>query len=152
MARYPEINGHEVSFCSIEFKVDGEVFPLIKALNYKEELEIPKAYGTSSRPLARGKGQRKFSGDVEIYRKDWNRLLVKLTNNGTIGFSEAAWDLSVAFAETALGSDEVVTDQLVGCRFHSPDFSNAEGVELATVKLQLDLMAIKYNGRYTSLR
>lgn len=148
------LNGLEVSFCSMEVGVNGVLFSGIKSLNYKDNLEIPKGYGTSANPALRGRGQSKPEGDIEIYRKDWLRLLPILTKNGAYGYADLAWPIKVSYAEPA---DDTLTstDFLQQVRLHSAEFSGAEGVDLATVKLTLDIMKIelRFNGvKYTSLK
>ena len=148
---YPDVNGVRTSYCSIELGVDGLKLQGITSINYRETAEIPKIYGTSAKPLGRPRGRVDFEGDIEMFRAEWNQLLVKLTRNGTVGFMELAWPITVTYSE-ALAPDDTVTDRLVGARFHSPDAPNAEGAEATKIKVSLSLMDIRWANKYQSLR
>lgn len=150
MANYPEINGREVSYASIELDVDGDIYPLIKAINYKEAGEAPKVRGTGRKPQGRTIGYSDPSGDIEIYRKDWKRLLKKLTGDGAYGFMERSHTISVTYSEES-DPENTTTDKLAGVVFMSPDSSNAESSDASTLKLELSIMEIEWDSKYVSL-
>ena len=151
MPNYPDVNGVRTSYCSIELGIDGLKLVGVTAINYKETGEIPKIKGTSPKPVGRTRGMVDFEGDLEMLQEEWDELLVKLTRNGTIGYMEEAWPVSVTYAEPSQPS-KTKTDRLIGVRFHSAEKSNSEGADALSVKLQMSIMDIVWNNKYVALR
>src|SRR5512145_992420 len=94
---YPQINGFEPSFASIEVKIIGSglVLPLpgIKAINYSVKLARAKIFGNSVNPHARTRGQLTPGGSIEFYRHQWAAALAILTSNRPWGISEKSWSI-----------------------------------------------------------
>ena len=144
---YPIINGFEPSYASVEINLGGATggsnLPGVKSINYKEALAMSRVYGQSVTPQGRTRGQLTGSGSIEFYRNQWDAAIAILSGAGAWGFAEKSWVLSITYAETPLTT---ACDVLVGVRFHSPDTSPTEGTEALTVKCELDIMQIKWNG------
>lgn len=151
LPKYPDVNGVRTSYCSIELGIDGLKLKGVTSINYREPGEIGKLRGTSPHPIGRTRGQVTPEGDIEMYRAEWDELLKKLTKNGTFGYMELSWPVTVAYAEE-ISPETTVTDTLEGVRFLSPEVSNAEGTDAVKVKVTLDIMGILWNGKYRSLR
>jgi hypothetical protein len=148
---YPDINGNRVSFCDVRLGVNGFSLRGIKSFNYDEEHTIPEIYGTSSDPIGRTRGQRKWSGEIEWYKEEWKAMLVVLTRGGLFGFAEVSNAISISYA-TLLSPLDTETDTLVGVRIHSPKKSGAEGAEALTVKTSLSIMRVLHSGPFEGLR
>lgn len=149
MADYPEVNGNEPAYCSIELDIDGTKLRGVKSINYKDAGEIPKIKGTAVKAIGRTRGNFDHEGDIEMYAKEWDDLLPKLTQNGAVGYSELAWNVAVTYSEP-LERSRTKTDRLIGVRFHSAERSNQEGVDALTVKLTMSIMDIAWHGKYYS--
>jgi hypothetical protein len=151
MASYPDINGARTSYASITFGVAERTILGIKALNYKDTGEIPKIRGTSGLPVGRTRGTADHEGDVEFYQEEWDELLPILTGGGVWGYMERSWPLRVCYSEISQ-PEKTVLDILVGVRFFGAEKSNSEGNDALTVKVNLSIMEILWNGRYAALR
>jgi hypothetical protein len=147
---YPLVNGHRTSYCSIEFAVDGRKIAGVKSINYKEEIEKAKQFGTSANAIGRTRGQSKCSGDIELYEAEWYTLLPLITAGGSVGYGEASHLISVSYSEPG-STISVVSDQLVAVAFCNVERSNSEGTEANTVKVSLDIMSILWDARYRGL-
>ncbi len=150
---YPIINGFVPSFASVEIRLAGTAgalsaagalpLPGVKSINYKDPLTISKVYGNSPRPVGRTRGQLAPSGSIEFYRDMWDAAVSLLTGAGAWGFAEKSWVMPITYAETLY---RTTCDTLIGVRIHSPDTSPTEGTEALTVKCELDIMQIQWNG------
>jgi hypothetical protein len=144
---YPVINGYVPSYASVEVNLGGDTggtnLPGVKSISYKEALAMSRIYGNSVNPQGRTRGQLTASGSIEFYRDQWDAVIALLSGTGSWGFSEKQWTLNITYAETPLTT---ACDVLIGVRFHSPDTSPAEGTEALTVKCEMDVMQVKWNG------
>jgi hypothetical protein len=144
---YPIINGFVPSFASVEIKLAGTSgamsLPGVKSINYKDALSISKVYGNSPRPQGRTRGQLAATGSIEFYRDMWDAATLLLSGGGAWGFAEKSWVIPITYAETLY---RTTCDTLIGVRVHSPDTSPSEGTEALTVKCELDIMQIEWNG------
>jgi hypothetical protein len=151
LPRYSDVNGNRTSFCDVKFGVDGVQIKGIKSISYDEDHEIPEIYGTSSDPIGRTAGKRKFTGEIEWYQAEWVYMLPILTRGGLFGFAQLAHTVTVVYA-TMLSPLDTVSDNLIGVRIHSPKRSVSEGAEAATVKTGLSIMGIRTFGLYEGLK
>lgn len=148
---YPDVNGVRTSYASIELAVLGLRLKGVKAINYKDGVEIGKVRGTSANNIGRTRGTNDPEGDIEIYQEEWDNLLPLLTTGGLIGYSELATPVTVIYAEVT-SPQKTRMDILEGVRFHSADRANAEGSDALTVKLSMDIMKIRWHGLFLALR
>ncbi len=151
MPNYPDVNGVRTAYCSIEVGIAGFFLKGVKSLNYKDNGEIPKIFGTSPIPIGRTRGQNDSEGDIEFYQEEWDEMLPLLTLAGSIGYMEGIWPISVTYAEPSQMA-KTKTDQLVGVRFMSAERSNAEGTDALTVKLSLSIMRIVWHTKFVAMR
>jgi hypothetical protein len=151
MSNYPEVNGSEVSYCSIELDLDGTKMPGVTKIDYGEETEFGKVKGTSPKNVGRTRGNSDFTGEIEMTHRQWQEILPKLTRNGKVGFSESSWPVSVSYSEPSDAS-LTMTDKLIGVRFHSPKRAEAEGVDVSKVTVSMDIMDLAWNSRYVGIR
>jgi hypothetical protein len=150
-ASYPDINGVRTSWASILLGVGGRTIPGVKSLNYKDVGEIPKIKGTTAVTIGRTRGTVDAEGDIEIYQEEWYDALALLTAAGQMGYMEPVWPITVSYAEP-IQLYKTHTDRLVGVRFFGAEQSHSEGAEALTVKLQLSIVSILWDGKYRALR
>lgn len=60
------VNGRSYSYVDITFSILNVPLPGISAINYVEEQEKTNEFGTSSRPVARGRGAIDANGSIEM--------------------------------------------------------------------------------------
>lgn len=142
--QFPLINGHRYGFASIEASPAGNITTGFKSINYKTKTEAGLARGTSFFPSGRPEGQNTSDGSAEMYKRDFQALIEKLAPPGSgKGFTRVPFDMPVAYAEDGEG---VITDTLFGVRIVSAEDSHSEGPDALTVKMELSIMRISYNG------
>lgn len=152
---YPTLNGIRFDFTSIQFRVNGQVFPGIKSLNYKHSLEPGLVRGTAAQVIGRTRGQYNVEGDLEIYREDADNFLqliapasATISGQTGTGFMEVSFDMSVTFQEAIQGSGPATqNDVLKGCRIKQEESSNSDGGGPSTLKYSLHVMYLTRNGR-----
>jgi hypothetical protein len=152
---YPVVNGIRFDFSSIQFRVQGKIFPGIKSLNYNHALDPGVLGGTAAQDIGRTRGKYKAEGNIELFREDADDFLTLIapasliTGGQTgIGFMEVSFDISVTFFEPIQGTGPAVqNDILRGCRIKKEDSSNSAGSDPSTLKYDLHIMLLTRNGK-----
>src|SRR4051812_25063026 len=139
MAQYPLINGVRYSFSSIELALDGATMIGFKELSYKAALDPGEVRGAAAQLIGRTRGQFSADGALTLYRQEFDELVARLGP----GFMERSFPIAAMYADEG---QPTVCDQLIGCRIKNVDKSSSEGSEALTVKLDLHIMLIRFNG------
>jgi hypothetical protein len=150
---WPNVNGVEVSYCSIRLIIGGGV-PIkgVTAINYKDVGDIPLVMGASATPLGWTRGENHSEGDIELLAAEWDELLPKLTIAGSFGYMEQAYPVSVTYAE-ASNPTKTRMDYLPRVRFFGAERSHAKGTDALTVKLQMKILPqIKWHDLHVAQR
>lgn len=137
---YPLINGHRYSYASIEADINGKKFYGHKEISYNQELEPGEVRGAHSQLLGRTKGDLKAEASLTTYLEEWQELLEALGD----GYMETPFDIIVSYAEEGRPT---VTDKLRGCRIKRVEESHSQGTDALTVKLDLHVLWIEFDGR-----
>ena len=140
MADYPQINGYAYSFASVELNFDGSIIRGVKDINYTMGMERGEQRGTDSRKQARTRGDASPSGDVTMFRKDFDEVIDKFGE----GYLHRVFTVTVTYAEDG---SPTRTDTLEGCMFEEIGHSNSQGTDPTEVALTLNIMNIKINGK-----
>ncbi len=140
---FPLINGNRFDFTSIELQINGVPYRGVKAIDYEDQLDPKKQYGTSARALGRNRGPYDASGSLELFREEWNVIAPALAALGNGGIGEANFLVVVSYADFGAPT---ITDKLIGARVKKVTNSQAQGASEITVKLELDIMDITRNG------
>lgn len=92
----PLINGVNYSSANITMIVPliGVVIG-VTSINYNMETDIADNYSLGQDPTSRGYGQNKYSGDIEIYKEVWNRIIDASPNKNPMQLP--FFDIVVAF-------------------------------------------------------
>lgn len=151
MATYPDVNGVRTSYCSIELGLQNRPIPGAKSINYEDSGTIGHVKGTSANIIGRTRGDNESKGDLELYQEEWDEMLPILTRGGAVGYMELSWPMTVCYAEAA-NLFKTKTDHLVGVRFHSFKKANGESTDGLVVSVQLDIMRIKWHGKFVAVR
>jgi len=137
------INGHAYSFSSIELMVGAESYTNLQSISYNDALEPGELRGTSSKKVARTRGEYTAEGSFEIYKGDLASLLGILAAQGQGGYAEAVFDISANYNE---GVSALTTDALLGCRIVNIEDDHSTGTDALTVTVTLNIMEITRNG------
>ncbi len=159
---YPDINGIRPDYGSlgitlagpsgvpINLVTSGANIYALKSLNYSDNLEGTMVYGTSATPIGRTRGQYKAEGSMEIYRDEYDALIMALTLYGkahgrTPGFMEVAFNIQVSYAPSS--DVPMITDTLYGVRLKKNGKDQQAGADPLAVKCDLSIMRITHNGQ-----
>lgn len=140
---YPLINGVLPDWSCIQFTPqlpDGSASQVvgIKSISYKLEQDPADVFGTGQTPVGITKGTMKFSGDVEMYIKEFYALVDALGP----GFTNIPITITVAYSV----GDFTRTDTLLGCRMLAPEASQSQGADALTRKMTLKMLGILFDG------
>ncbi len=139
---YPMINGNRFDFSSVQFTIAGVTFNGVADVNYKHALKPGELRGTRSKMIGRTRGKYEASGDITLFKSEFQQLVTLLGSQG-LGYMETSFDIIVTYNE--LGNVPV-TDTLVGCRITDDSDSGKEGGDPTQVKLELNIMYMLRNG------
>lgn len=144
---YPLIQGVRYDHSSLDIKLAGtSQFSLgIKSLDYSDNLEPGKVFGTAAQKLAETRGQYDAEASLELYRAEYDAFALYLTQqNPGIGLYEIRWNIDVNYLPE--GGLALVTDNIVSVRIKKPQRSSAAGSDPTAVKVDLSPMYIIGNG------
>lgn len=137
---YPNVNGFEWSFASIELKVNGTRYFGATGINYDDSLTPGRVIGTSTVPLGSTAGTWDGSGSLEMNRRDAQALIDELGD----GYGRVIFSIVVQYAEEGM---PVITDELPAVRIQKAGNSNSQGSDASKMSFDLFLlMPIKRNG------
>jgi hypothetical protein len=132
----PIVNGHRYSYASVDLIINGKTYVGAKRVNYSSSLEPGIIYSDDPGKFGRTPGKASHSCELELYRLEWNDLVVALGQS----FGRKAFNVQVQYAEDG---EPVTTDAILGCRITKVEFQNSEGTEASSVVLTLDPMDIR---------
>lgn len=131
---YPNVNGFEYSFASIEINIDGTRYYGATSITYDDSLTPGRAKGTSTLPVGSTAGEWDGSASIEFNRRDADALIAGLGN----GFGRVVFPIVVQYAEDGM---PVVTDELPRVRISKASHSNSTGSDASKVSFDLFLDA-----------
>lgn len=140
-AQYPIINGNAPSYSNVIISCNGKEYQGVKSISYGSELMPGEVRGTGPQRLARTKGDHKAEGSLEMFLQDAEAFLTDLGD----GFGEVVFVITVVFA---LEDDSpLIERKLVGCRISKPSEDHSQGPDASTMKFDLDVNDVLYNGK-----
>lgn len=139
MSTYPDVNGISYDWSSIRISLFGVVTPALKGIDYSQSLEPGEARGNGSHWLRRTRGQLKADASFEVYKAEFQDFIDRFGD----GYMEKSFDITVAYEDY---SQRTIVDTIVGCRIKKVADSPKDGSDSPTVKVDLHIMEVRYNG------
>lgn len=147
MAQYPNVQGVECDFTSLEINVDSEKFEWLeglKALSWSEELEPGEVRGRRAHVIGTTRGEYKAEGSLELFFKEANEFISHLSDSAGNGWGEKYFTLTLTYSEVGLTQQNVV---LEGCRVKKSDDSQEQGSDPLATKFDLFVTMVVRNGK-----
>lgn len=141
MPQYPIVNGVAHSWADAGFKFNGRRFAGLKSFSVSETMERGKTRPTGQRKGALTSGEHDAEHSIEMYMADWQELLEELGD----GYMNKRIDSFASFSDGDGG--HIHTIECLGCRLKKIDDSHQQGTEPMTVKLDLDVMLVRRDGK-----
>lgn len=139
------INGIRYDYSSIEISINGITYSAVQEISYQHSLEPGILRGTRAGKLGRTRGQYDATGSLVMYKSDYQQLITLLqATNPLTGYMEKSFLVTVIYEE--IGSGELITDILQGCRITSSENSHSQGSDALQVTSQMDIMNLLENG------
>ena len=140
---YPLVNGNRFSWSSVVLKLAGATIVGIKSINYSQELKPGAVFGTHPQKIGRTRGEG-LNPDcsVEMYKEEFAIFLKALDPAGLGGIYETEFEVVASYEDT----QGIVTDKIHNCRLTKADDSHSQSGDALTVKCDLDVMWIEYDG------
>ena len=143
MAGYPNINGREFSWASIELRLDGAA-PMVgfTAIKYSDKIEEEQPRGASRQPLGRTRGKYSVEDcSLTMLEGEFRQLVATLGD----GWGDGTHTIVVQYADTGMTT---ATDTLEGVRFLGVDGGAEEGTEGLKREVSFSALKIKRDGKY----
>ena len=141
MADNPTINGHRYGWASVEFHVKGDRFPDITELTYSTKGEPGMVRGVGMRVIGRTRGEADHEGSVTMLKSQAQKFIA---SQGA-GFMLKSFNITASYKENE-GEGAPITDTLEGVRITNVEDGPKQGGDALTVKFDLHIMRVKYNG------
>lgn len=148
MADSARINGLQISWSSLIFKIDGEEYTGITSIGYADALETSLAYGMGRHHAPRGRSAGKYTPDpltVTCWKSTAQAIreqLAALSPSGT-SYGRAVVPIVLQYVEP---DDSVVTVEFEECRLTKCTSSNEEGPDNLSEDLEFSVLRIRRNG------
>ncbi len=139
---YPMMDGHELSFASIEANFGGGVFAGFSAIDYDDALEPGEVRGASPQVLATTRGDAKFTASATMRKSEFENYRARLAAGQ--GYMEVRHPITVAYFE--IGANAPIVDVLHGCRIKQAKDSHKQGTEGLMVAITYHVMRINRAG------
>lgn len=137
----PRVNGSYYQFTDVETDLDGVVSVEITAVDYKDTIDRGEVRGARRQLLGRTRGEYKAEASIEMLREAFDEMT---TRYGDGWMDRAPFQIRVSY-----GSDgqPLATDTLVRCRFKDASVGLKQGTDPLSVKLELDVDGVLWNGK-----
>lgn len=130
-----EYSWSDVSIVALGKKIAGA-----RGVKYTEEQEKEPIYAAGNKPVAMGRGNKKYSAEIKILQSELEAIVKSAGGSPT---DIPPFDVIVAY--TPKGSIGIVTDKLVSCEFINIEKGLNQGDKFMEVTMPLVLLDIKYN-------
>ena len=141
-------NGNLMSYGSIIFKIDGDVYTGFTKVNYADKRERALGYGGGKAQGPRGRTRGKYTPEpvtVTMFRDSASRVREALAvAAGTGSYGDYEFEIEVTYEEA--GDAGVQTDTIERCVWVGNSTSNEEGPDPLMTEIEFSCMFIRYNG------
>jgi hypothetical protein len=148
MADTARVNGLQISWSSLVFKIDGEEYTGITKIGYADGLETSLAYGMGRHHAPRGRSAGKYTPEpltITCWKSTAQAIreqLAALSPSGT-SYGRAVVPISLQYVEP---DDSVITVEFEECRYTKGTASNEEGPDNLSEDLEFSVLRIRRNG------
>lgn len=147
MAQYPNVQGVECDFTSLEIAIDSQKYEWLeglKAISWNEELTPGEVRGRRAHVIGTTRGEYKAEGSLELFFKEANEFISAMSDSEGNGWGEKYFTLTLTYSEVGLDVQTVV---LEGCRIKKADDSQEQGTDPLSTKFDLFVTMVVRNGK-----
>ncbi len=134
-------NTYEYDWADVEIQFLGRKIVGARGVKYKTEMEKEEIFGAGREPLAIGRGNKKYSGELTILQSELE-VLQKAVGAATI-LDIPDFDIVVSYAPKDGGP--IVTDIIRGAQFTEVEKGMSQGDKQMEVTLPFIALGIDYN-------
>lgn len=135
----PLINGINYSWSNVKLNLFGVPVVGIVAIDYEVKQKKENNYGAGPEPVSRGYGNKEYTGSIEIYRDEWQRIVNASPSKDPLDIKP--FDIQVLFGGSSV---QLVQDNLLACEFVNDPFTAKQGDSSLKVKLDLVIGKIQH--------
>lgn len=137
---YPMVNGHRMSFSSINLSIDGTETIGFRSITYNDTAEPGEVRGAHAQILGRTLGDYTCEASLELYSEELDEFLRAFGD----GYMEKIFDITVVYEEEGGGTTQ--SDQVHACRIRGINRNHAQGTDPLSVTVDLHPMFITRSG------
>ena len=116
-------DSREYEWSDVTITVGGTILTKVQGIDYTIGQEKELLYGKGCEPLSVQKGNKSYSGNLDLLQSAIDSLTVAGGKDGMLGLSV---DITVSYGNPSRG-DVIRTDMLMGCQFTSEPRSMKQG-------------------------
>lgn len=116
-------DSREYEWADVTITIGGVIVTKVQGVEYTIGQEKELLYGKGNEPLAVQKGNKNYSGSVDLLQSAIDSLTLAGGKDGLLGISA---DITISYGNPSKG-DVIRTDQLMGCQFTSEPRSIKQG-------------------------
>jgi hypothetical protein len=139
MATY---NSAEYSWCDIELVLQGRKITGLRGISYKTSQEKEHIFGAGSEPVAIGRGNKKYEGEITLLQSEYEAL-VRAAGRGKDVTDLRGMDIVIAYVPQDGG--QIVTDIVKYAEFTESEKGWKQGDKYIEVKLPFLALGIEKN-------
>lgn len=143
----PLINGNRHSWASVQASLGSRFYNAFKSINYRSMQEPGKVRGNGTpQVIGRTRGEYDSEGDFELLRDEFQDFVAFLMQGQDrfVGIHDIDFQFNVRYVTK--NSPSVFQDILYGARLKKIDSSNQQGTDPSTMKCDLSILFIDWNG------
>lgn len=154
--QYPLVNGYRQSFVSTEVRFvnpsiagssGGQALALAlrgyKSIKYTRKRERAELRGNSPDPLAKTRGENKYTCEAEYALAEYNAIQSALADLSGGGYGDVFFSLQITHAEPGLPT---VVDSVLGATIDSTENDSAAGPDPTMRKMDFGPLKVLFNG------
>lgn len=116
-------DSREYEWSDITITVGGTILVKVQGVDYTVSQEKEPLYGKGAEPVSIQKGNKSYSGNLDLLQSAIDSLTTAGGRDGMLGLSV---DITVSYGNPSKG-DVIRTDLLMGCQFTSEPRSMKQG-------------------------
>lgn len=140
MADYPMVNGHRMSFSSINLAIDGTETIGFRSVTYNDSQDPGEVRGAHAQIIGRTLGDYTCEASLELYSEELDEFLRAFGD----GYMERVFDVIVTYSEEDGGP--TVTDTIHACRIRAVNRNHTQGTDPLSATIDLHPMWITRSG------
>ena len=136
------VNYDQYAWCDIEVVMQGRKITGLRGISYKESQEKEAIYGAGSEPIAIGRGNKSYEGEIKLLQSEYEALVRAAgTGNGVLDLR--GFDIVVAYVPE--DSAQILTDIIKYAEITEAEKGWSQGDKFIEISLPFIALGVDKN-------